>query len=468
MNDLKSQNKTSFNLRFVPVTGFGSAYKHQKPDHRETLNYIHKERVQLNESWHKEYQANGHPKTLKNYLNDTKKVVKDKTTKSMQKKAEDKVIGEAVVVIDENTTMDDLKELGKRMEEKFGWTCAQIHIHRDEGYLGKRTEDMKHREGKYNLHAHMFFITTDLKTGKSWKMKGGEGSVMQDITAQTLRMERGVRKSERKEKVKETLNVTQFKQQQAEKTLEAITNETSLLSEKKTSIQNEIASIQNTKERLEGEKNNLSSEVKGLKEQKEELGPEVVALCLEKNSLSSSLKQEKEAFIGECVKVMDNGNKLLSRYLDENFDTYKPRHFEDVSESDAFKSLTLDWLLELAEERLRNLVRALMEAIDYGVRRDELQSLVRERKMNVCEGYDFIQPDGFAVKMDRPCTIEISTRGELIVEDSPGSGRYIILKAYLNRIINSVKQKMEDIKQDYKEETEKVKQKVKKKFKIGW
>lgn len=217
--------KTSFNICSVSVAKYGSAYTHQKPEHRATLNYIHSDRTEMNESWHKEYQANGHPKTLRNYLADTKKVVKAKTGRAMQKKAEDNVIGEAVVVIDEQTTMEDLQKLGKAMEQRYGWTCVQIHIHRDEGYLGERTEEMKHREGKYNLHAHMFFITTDLKTGKSWKRQRGEGSVMQDITAQTLDLSRGVKKSEQKKAPKETLNVIEYKAMQEEIRLRTLKEE---------------------------------------------------------------------------------------------------------------------------------------------------------------------------------------------------------------------------------------------------
>lgn len=218
--------KTSFNVCSVSVAKYGSAYTHQKPEHRATLNYIHSDRTEMNESWHKEYQANGHPKTLRNYLADTKRIVKEKTGRAMQKKAEDNVIGEAVVVIDEQTTMEDLQKLGKAMEQRYGWTCVQIHIHRDEGYLGERTEEMKHREGKYNLHAHMFFITTDLKTGKSWKRQRGEGSVMQDITAQTLDLSRGVKKSEQKTAVKETLNVIEYKAMQEEIRLQTLKEQT--------------------------------------------------------------------------------------------------------------------------------------------------------------------------------------------------------------------------------------------------
>lgn len=218
--------KTSFNICSVSVAKYGSAYTHQKPEHRATLHYIHSERTEMNESWHKEYQANGHPKTLRNYLADTKRIVKEKTGRAMQKKAEDNVIGEAVVVIDEQTTMEDLQKLGKAMEQRYGWTCVQIHIHRDEGYLGERTEDMKHREGKYNLHAHMFFITTNLATGKSWKRQRGEGSVMQDITAQTLNLSRGVKKSEQTKEVKETLNVIEYKAMQEEIRLQTLKDQT--------------------------------------------------------------------------------------------------------------------------------------------------------------------------------------------------------------------------------------------------
>ena len=225
--DVMARNqKTSFNICSVSVAKYGSAYTHQKPEHRATLHYIHSERTEMNESWHKEYQSNGHPKTLRNYLADTKRIVKEKTGRSMQKKAEDNVIAEAVVVIDEQTTMEDLQKLGQAMEQRYGWTCVQIHIHRDEGYLGERTEDMKHREGKYNLHAHMFFITTDLKTGKSWKRQRGEGSVMQDITAQTLDLSRGVKKSEQKKAPKETLNVIEYKAMQEEIRLKTLKEQT--------------------------------------------------------------------------------------------------------------------------------------------------------------------------------------------------------------------------------------------------
>ncbi len=50
----------------------------------------------------------------------------------MQKSCEP--IKEGVVVIKETTTMKELQELGKKLDQEFGIKCIQIHIHKDEGH----------------------------------------------------------------------------------------------------------------------------------------------------------------------------------------------------------------------------------------------------------------------------------------------------------------------------------------------
>lgn len=305
--DIMARNqKTSFNICSVKTSKYGSAYTHQKPEHRATLNYIHSERTQLNESWHKEYQANGHPKTLRNYLADTKRIVKEKTGRSMQKKAEDNVIGEAVVVIDEQTTMEDLQKLGRAMEQRYGWTCVQIHIHRDEGYLGERTEEIKHREGKYNLHAHMFFVTTNLATGKSWKRQRGEGSVMQDITAQTLNLTRGVKKSEQKTAVKETLNVIEYKAMQEEIRLQTLKEKTAQEEEQREQAQDKAKEVeQEASKQIIAENKMLwgvTTDWKKAFEVSEERRERITALRIEEDSLREELglKSAFKSFFREC------------------------------------------------------------------------------------------------------------------------------------------------------------------------
>lgn len=309
--DIMARNqKTSFNICSVKTSKYGSAYTHQKPEHRATLNYIHSERTELNESWHKEYQANGHPKTLRNYLADTKRIVKEKTGRAMQKKAEDNVIGEAVVVIDEQTTMEDLQKLGKAMEQRYGWTCVQIHIHRDEGYLGERTEEMKHREGKYNLHAHMFFITTDLATGKSWKRQRGEGAVMQDITAQTLNLTRGVKKSEQTKEVKETLNVIEYKAMQEEIRLQTLKEKTAQEEEQRAQAQAKAKQVEQeaSKEILADKENKkwggFATDYKKAFEASERRRERLSAQLIEEDSLREEygLKGAFKSFWEDCKR----------------------------------------------------------------------------------------------------------------------------------------------------------------------
>lgn len=309
--DIMARNqKTSFNICSVKTSKYGSAYTHQKTEHRATLNYIHSERTELNESWHKEYQANGHPKTLRNYLADTKRIVKEKTGRAMQKKAEDNVIGEAVVVIDEQTTMEDLQKLGKAMEQRYGWTCVQIHIHRDEGYLGERTEEMKHREGKYNLHAHMFFITTDLATGKSWKRQRGEGSVMQDITAQTLNLTRGVKKSEQTKEVKETLNVIEYKAMQEEIRLQTLKEKTAQEEEQRAQAQAKAKQVEQeaSKEILADKENKkwggFATDYKKAFEASERRRERLSAQLIEEDSLREEygLKGAFKSFWEDCKR----------------------------------------------------------------------------------------------------------------------------------------------------------------------
>lgn len=293
---------------------YGSAYQHQKPDHRAKLGYIHSDRSHLNESWHREYQANGHPKTLRNYLSDTKKVVKEKTKRSMQKKAEEKVIAEAVVVIDEETTMEDLQKLGKAMEDQYGWTTIQIHIHRDEGYLGERSSDQKHREGKYNLHAHMFFVTTNLQTGKSWKWSPKDGSEMQDITAQSLNLTRGIRKEERKEAVKETLNVMEYKEVVAEAKKAEVEKEITELQEEQNKILENTRAIQKQRNELENESRMMKSQIDHLTSINSEIKASIDNLDKEYSDRQKRAKNAlKNAITGIGIKISDITEMLQNK-----------------------------------------------------------------------------------------------------------------------------------------------------------
>lgn len=98
----------------------------------------------------------------------------------------------AVVNIKPDTTMNDLENLSKHFQEKYGFQCYQIAIHRDEGHINEQGEKI------INHHAHMEFVTLDKETGKNnfrrEKITPKALRQIQSEVAEILKMERGIDK----------------------------------------------------------------------------------------------------------------------------------------------------------------------------------------------------------------------------------------------------------------------------------
>lgn len=109
--------------------------------------------------------------------------------------AEEKLRWSAVINIDEHHTLQDVENLAKKLEEKYGWQSLQVAIHRDEGY--------KDKEGKthYNHHAHLEFFMLDKEGIYRFKKRDFGMKKMSDLqteVAEVLGMERGKPKRETK------------------------------------------------------------------------------------------------------------------------------------------------------------------------------------------------------------------------------------------------------------------------------
>ncbi len=123
---------------------------------------------------------------------------------------------EAVLVINEDTTMEQVMSFGEMCRQELGITPIQYHIHRDEGHYDSSTY-----EWKPNTHAHIVFDCTcrdhrrvertaksngrtvkkkngkpEKKLidnfGKTIKLSKADMSRMQDLAAKATGMERGV------------------------------------------------------------------------------------------------------------------------------------------------------------------------------------------------------------------------------------------------------------------------------------
>lgn len=176
-------------IHFQAVKGGSEAHNKRL----KKLDYVHHDRTPLNEYWESDTQEARLAYVTAN--------AKAKTGRKMQAKATP--IREAVVVIEDGTTMDDLRKLSDRLQERFGIHVFQIAIHRDEGY--RKGKDAL----KLNLHAHLVADWTDHDTGKSLKLNRNDMAEMQTICAQVLGMERGVSSD------KQHLSAIQYKEAKA-------------------------------------------------------------------------------------------------------------------------------------------------------------------------------------------------------------------------------------------------------------
>lgn len=177
-------------IHFEPVKG--GSEEHNK--RLKFLDYVRPERTRFNEYWESDTQAHRLAIITQNYL--------DHHPKRKKLHAKATPIREAVVNITEGTTMDDLKKLAKRLEQRFGITIFQIAIHKDEGFFNSDSH-------KLNLHAHLVADWTNHENGESIKLNRQDMAEMQTITAEVLGMERGVSSD------KKHLTAMQYKEQKA-------------------------------------------------------------------------------------------------------------------------------------------------------------------------------------------------------------------------------------------------------------
>ena len=126
-------------------------------------------------------------RALKNQI--IKEAIQKYTENTRQKFQAKSFEWSAVVNIKPDTTMQDLENLAKHFNDKYGFQCYQIAIHRDEGHKDENGEK------QINQHAHMEFITLDKETGKqNFKMRDFSKQKMREIqteVAEILQMERG-------------------------------------------------------------------------------------------------------------------------------------------------------------------------------------------------------------------------------------------------------------------------------------
>ena len=198
--------KTAINIKPCN-TGSSEEHNRRRAEYLARINkdrlYIRTDLMASNEAWVAPELDNS---SLADCYNQIAAMVKEKTGRAMQTKDRERVnkktgkvsivrgstpLKEGVVVIKEDTTMEQLQHFCEVCKERWGITALQIFIHRDEGHYGN-PEDVA--TWKPNLHAHIVWDWMNHDTGKSHKLQDTDMSEMQSVLAECLDMERGTSK----------------------------------------------------------------------------------------------------------------------------------------------------------------------------------------------------------------------------------------------------------------------------------
>jgi chromosome segregation ATPase len=217
------------------------------------------------------------------------KLCKQISGRKLQKNAEP--IKEAVVNLNSNHTMHDLKHLGNILQEKFGMECFQIHIHRDEGHTDKNT-------GKIiiNHHAHMLFDWQDKNKGTMLRLKNHDLSKIQTVVANALGMERG---EMRVNSNRERLEAMEYKANKAEEYLNEVKQEAKQVLLDMVELNQDKYGLQQQLTELEQKKNRVRERIETIRKRREDGNREIDdqirgKLRTEKNGVFEwSVEQEK-------------------------------------------------------------------------------------------------------------------------------------------------------------------------------
>lgn len=251
----------------------------------QNLDYIFPELTHNNESF---YFDN---RNLIEIYSECKELYEKKVKRKFQEKTAP--IREGVVLIDEYTTLDDVKRLAEELGKLLNWKPLQVHIHRDEGH--KLSPDNKEGSevAELNLHAHIVFDTQNKETGKMNNSGKENLSTAQDICARELRMERG------KPSTKKHLDALNFKIKKQEEQLQTL-----LLD-----IENLIS--KNEKLRQENEYMKKNEEI--LLKEKHELENEIEKLKIAKELSSNKIDEEIKNFIDKKEELQKEWNYLIGK-----------------------------------------------------------------------------------------------------------------------------------------------------------
>ena len=367
--------KTSLNIKPCNI-GSSEAHNRRTAEYlaniRKEKFYIRTDLMARNETW---VSPDFGEATLTDRYNKIAAMVKEKTGRAMQTKDRERVnkktgkvtivrgstpLKEGVVVINNNTTMEQLLHFCEVCKERWGITPLQVFIHRDEGHYSNPQDPTT---WKPNLHAHIVWDWMNHETGKSYKLDEKAMSEMQTLLAECLEMERGISKElTGKEHLERTDFILAKQKQEAER----------VKAEKEAALA--------AKEEAETERRFIEGENKAKEQYRQSLDTEIA-------DKERQLKDERKA---KMDSILDSVSSLVgvgkSAAVEKENAKLKAEN-ERIKKAfpDAVKNKVAELTQALAAEKQKAEAerdRALVQSRSLGMERDKAVRQLQEQQAN--------------------------------------------------------------------------------------
>ena len=392
-----------------------------------------------------------------------------------------KIKWSAVVNINGNTTMDDLKRLSSFLEKKYGWQCYQIAIHRDEGHI-----DNESGETVYNLHGHLELLMLN-KDGIYCFKKRDFGkkkmATLQTEVADILGLERGISREERLEMVAEKLgvNVADIKQRKNEKH-DAYVNRIKAIAKTKGfedfNIFKEIkGSVRQTHQQYKQQKRSedkIKAELKEAKTTVNELNKLVLSLAEQKKQVEAERKKYKEQgdHIAEEYRALQTLNKTLhtQEELDNALASLRKQYEERIKAKDSKISQLQKDNLELCNDitdlsnkykELSNQAQKQIETIKNSPRPltdEEIENLPMVKQLikdnNDLQNFYAVTPDDFSFRVTAD---DLKTKKFGLFHEETAQGTADRINLEIKKQISPIIQNNKALSKQNKDLTDKVK-----------
>lgn len=267
---------------------------------------------------------------------------------------------EGVVVIKEDTTMEQLQKFCKVCNERWGVTALQVFIHRDEGHYGTPGDNAT---WKPNLHAHIVWDWMSHETGKSCKLDEKAMSEMQTVLAECLEMERGTSKEVTGKEHLERTDFILAKQKQEAEQAEA---------KKKAAIA--------AKEKAETERQFIEGENKAKEKYRQSLDKDIAN---KKRQLKDERKAKVDSILDSVGSLVGVGKSAAVEKENAKLKAENKRIRKAFP--DAVKNKVAELTQALVTEKQKAETerdRALMQSRSLGMERDKAVRQLQEQQAN--------------------------------------------------------------------------------------